>query len=288
MNRLLLTSLAMVLFVGCSSSPKEEGSPDEVAGSTAAPWDSQPAPPTDSPVKAEAPRPVAPSVKSDGRDPWAELNAAIKSQDDEQIRNTSQEILRRVPNDEKALNSLALYHYRKGRFDLSAYLLGKAIQKAPNKGELHSNLGLVELARNERSAALKSFRRAMELNPDDGVAAANLGAMFVAEKDYTKAAIVLETNYRRGPRDAKTLNNYGIALTATGKYDKAKSVYEQGLKDSSSSKELLLNYAILLVEHMGDSKEGLDVINRLKFLGPPSESRERLSLLENKAKAGVK
>jgi hypothetical protein len=39
---------------------------------------------------------------------------------------------------------------------------------------------------------------------------------------------------------------------------------------------------------MGKYQEGLDVINRLKFVGGPADTRNRIITLENKAKAGLK
>lgn len=277
----------MFLFVAaCSSAPKEETPApaksrdlwEDGADFTATPKKETP--------RAAVEAPKAPEAA--GQDPWADLNAAIKSQNDEQIRRVSERILARVPNDEKALNALGLVAYRKGQFTYASYLLGKAIQKNPNKSELHSNIGLVALAQGERTEAVKSFRRAIELNPDDGVAAANLGSIYVAEHDYQKAATVLDIALRKGPRDAKVINNQAIALMATGRADRAKGLLEDGLKDNPNNRELMFNQAILLVDHLGRYQEALDLINRLKFVGAPSESRERLSLLENKAKAGLK
>ena len=286
MNKTLLLFIAVSLMTACSSKPKTDTPAEPVAADDV--WDKGGSPAASTPMAEPARVAPTPAPLARGEDPWAELNAAIKSQNEESIRAAAEKIVTRVPNDDRALNALAMVHYRKGQFDHAIYLLDRAIGAHPKKAELYSNVGLVQLAKNERNDAVKSFRKAVELNADDGVSNANLGAIYVAEKDYHKAAVVLETAYKRGPRDPKTLNNYGISLAATGKGDKAKSVYEEALKDSSNNREVMLNYAILLVDHLGQTKEGLDVINRLKFLGPGSESRERLSILENKAKAGVK
>ena len=60
------------------------------------------------------------------------------------------------------------------------------------------------------------------------------------------------------------------------------------MKEQNNNREILLNYAILLIDHLNKFKEGVDVLSRLKFVGPPSESRNRIIALENKAKAGLK
>ncbi|MNS84349.1 photosystem I assembly protein Ycf3 [compost metagenome] len=135
---------------------------------------------------------------------------------------------------------------------------------------------------------MKSFRKALDADSGDAIAAANVGSIYIAEKDYNKAAVALETAYRKGIRDAKLLNNYGIAMTAQGKYDRAKDLYEQALKENSNNKEALFNLAVLLVDHMNKYSDAMEVINRLKFVGGPSDSRSRINALENKAKAGLK
>lgn len=216
------------------------------------------------------------------------LNDAIKAQSDERIYQAAVQILTHASNDPKALNALAMYHYKKNRFELARHLLNKAISAEPKTAELYSNLGVVQLTQGEKRDAIKSFRRALDINSDEAVAAANLGAIYVLEKDYGKAQMVLETAYRRGVRDSRVLTNYAVALTANRKYDKAQDLYKAALKESSNNKEALFNYAILLVEHLGKNDEAMEVINRLKFVGGPADSRNRINALENKAKAGLK
>lgn len=292
----MLKSKFIFIFLGfvlasCSSTPKTETAKDDSAKGQET-WEAEPTPmPEGAPAsegKSKEESKTAAAAVPATRDPWADLSAATKTQSDEAVKKAAERILARLPDDARALNALALVNLHKNKYDLAVYLLGHAIQKNPTRSELHSNLGIVELARHENHAAIQAFRKALELNSEDGVAAANLGGIYVSERDYTKAAIVLETAMRRGPRDAKMLSNYGIAMAATGHDDKALAAYSEALKQSPNSREVMLNQAILLVDHLGRFKDGLEIINRLKFLGPPPESRERLSLLENKAQAGVK
>lgn len=281
---LILT--ALVFLAACSSSPKKESKTDSLAEETRiteAPTvqKEEPSPTVSEPEPEKPKAPVVPSQ-------YAALNEAIKAQSDERIYQTATQILTQSPNDVKALNALSMYHYKKGRFELSRFLLNKAIAASPKMAELYSNLGIVQLAQNERREAVKSFRKALEINNDDPVAAANLGAIYVQEKDYNKAAVVLEIAYRKGVRDPRVLNNYAIALSATSKLDKAEELYKNILKDNSNNKEAMYNYAVLLVDRMGKFQEGLEVINRLKFVGGPADTRNKIIALENKAKAGLK
>lgn len=286
MKRIILV-LALMGLAACSSTPTKESKTDSAAANekvTEAPVIEKDVDVPSAAFEAVPEKPKAPVVPSQ----YAPLNEAIKAQSDDRIYSAATQILTQSPNDAKALNALSMYHYKKGRFELSRYLLGKAISANPKMGELYSNLGIVQLAQNERREAVKSFRKALDINSDDPVAAANLGAIYVQEKDYNKASVVLETAYRKGVRDPRVLNNYAIALGATGKLDKADELYKSILKDNANNKEAMYNYAILLVDRMGKYQEGLDVINRLKFVGGPSDTRNRIIALENKAKAGLK
>lgn len=281
MKKLFLTGL-MVFLAACSSEPTKN-SVAPTANKTSAKTEV-----SEAPTVSEAPAPgekvnAGPAAPSQ----YDALNRAIKEQNDERIYNAATQILTHSPDDVKALNAMAMYNYKKGRFEMAGYLLGKAIAANPKSGELQSNLGVVLLARNEQRDAIMAFRKAIELNNDDAVASANLGAIYVQNKDYTKARVVLETAYTKGLRDPRILNNYAIALTAAGKFDQAEDIYKSAIKDTSN-KDAMLNYAILLVENLKKYQEGLDLINRLKFVGVSPESRSRIIALENKAKAGVK
>lgn len=284
-NRNLLLMVVMgVLVAACSS---KQTSSDSTSSKEL--WDAEDTSVTKSKdTSAPAAPATPPPVETRGSDdPWADLAVAITAQDDERIKVQAERILDRVPGDVRALNALAMVHYRRGRFDYAAHLLGNAMQTEETRAELHSNMGLVSLARGEQAVAIRNFRRAIELNPSDSVSSANLGSIYVLNQDFVKAKIVLETAYRN-IKDVKVANNYAIALTATGDTSRARSVFQDALKANPNQKELLLNYAILLVDHLSQYKEGLDVINRLKFVGPPPESRSRLSALENKAQSGLK
>lgn len=219
---------------------------------------------------------------------YTALNDGIKNQNDEIIQKTSTEILTQNSKDIKALNALAIVYYKKGRLEAAQFLLAKGIAAHPSSSELHSNLGLVYLAKNERRDATKAFRKALELNSNDTVAGANLGAIYSQEKDYFKAALSLENTIKKGTKDPKILNNYAIALSATGRAKEGAEYYEKVLKDNPSHREAMLNYAISLIENLQKNKEGLDLLNRLKFVGAPQDAREIIKNLENKAKAGLK
>ncbi len=287
--------LILFTLAGCSSNPpKKENSASsgisadsslEVKASTSAELNLEKEDVTSPAVEKEKPKVVVPVQASQ----YEAINEAVRNQNDDKLFTAATQILTQTPTDVRALNAMAMYNYKKGRFDAAKYLLNKAISVNPRASELYSNLGIVQLALKERREATKSLRRAIELNASDGVAAANLGAIYVQEKDFQKGLMAMEIAYKnKNIRDVKVLNNYGLALAGTRQFEKAAEIYQTALKDGTNNKEVLLNYSILLIEDQAKFTEGLDVLNRLKFVGVSPESRNRINALENKAKAGVK
>lgn len=290
----ILRLLPILFLVACASTPEStkqstpDYSPVEVETSPAKTGSAKSEAKSEAKAKMEAEFADVPVRENRDTSPYAQLSEAVRVQSDDRMYQVASGILMDNPQDMRALNVMAMYHYKKGRFELAEYLMRKAISVNSVTGELHNNLGVILLAKNERRAAIQSFRKALELNMDDAVAAANAGAFYVVEKDYSKARIALETAYKRGVRDPKIMNSYAVALAAGGKNDQAADLYEAILKNNSNDRETLFNYATLLIEGQKKYSEGLDVISRLKFVGGLAESRSRINALENKAKAGLK
>lgn len=277
----LVIALPMSLIVGCASSEKQqESDPVEVTDAASGK------------VSVQSNHVDSPSAKKNGAVTGAtaseRLTEAVRAQNDEAISQATTEILTSNPKDVRALNALAMVYYKRGRFEAAEYLLNKAMAIDNDRAELYSNLGLIKMAQGEKREAIQAFRKGLSLNSQDAVIGANLGSIYVKEKDYSKAELALEIPYRKGTKDIKTLSNYAIALTGTGKANKAEEIYEKLMKDNPGQRDIMLNYSILLIDHKQKYREGLDLLNRLKFVGAPSESRNLIKDLESKAKAGLK
>ncbi len=277
-------------FVACSSASKKSEQPpaEEIDSSAAAyePPPSQIVPAAPSPeAKAE---PKVETKKATASNPYQGLSDAIKSGNDEAVFRSASGVLAQTPNDSKAQNAMGLYHYRKGRFLAAQYFFLKAIKTNPNASDLYNGLGLSWLGLNDEKEAIAAFKKAVELDSSSLAAAVNLSSIYMAKKDYARAIVPLEMAVKRGPKDFKILNNYGIALAATGKYSQSKDQYQAALSVNSSAKDVMLNLAILQIEHLKNFQDGLDMLSKLKFLGPPEGARSRINSLENIAKAGLK
>lgn len=292
-----LTIFSLVVFLAaCSSGPKKEeaampdGNPTPVAeiSDVQAPLPDNVSADSSKTETKQEPVKLTPQTASALEKAQQGLVEAIKSQNDEAVSRAAVQVLALNSRDLKAQNALGLYHYKKGHLVAAQYFFEKALVSYPSSGDLYNNLGLVHLAAKENRDAIKAFRKAIELDSKNGVAAANLGALYVEHKDYTKALVPLEIAIKRGIKDYKTLVNYGACLAGTNKAAQAKEQYEQAIKLNSTGREAIYNLAIVDIEQLKLYQDGLDLLNKVKFLGVPDSARMRINALENKAKAGLK
>lgn len=234
--------------------------------------------------------PVAstPEEISSSKSAQTALESAIAAGNYEQVKTESSNLLLINPKDIKALNSLAMYYYKRQNYEAALLLLNRALAADSNSSATYNNLGLIEIAKNNKREALNMFSKAILVDSKNFAAAANAAAIYVKEKDYNKAVFSLDNAVNNGKFVESSFNNYAIALGAIGEVEKAAAVYEKILKNNSGHREAMLNYAILMIEKQQKYKEGLDLINRLKFVGTENESRQVIKSLETKAKAGLK
>ncbi len=296
MNKLTITGLAIAaifLLSSCSSERKAHEAGQEAAQQA----------PTDSAQKKNPKKTELIEIKPDAKSAssavqavktdinaslYSSLSAATASQNVEQIKQISLDILQNNPKDVRGLNTLAMTYYKKGLYNSAEYLLNKAIVAEPKSAASHSNLGLVLLARDAKRDAIESFKRALDYDSDLLAAAENLGALYVSAKQYDKAAEVLSRIVEQSALSEGSKLNYAVALTGTGQIDQAVSTYERILKNNSTHKQALTNLAIIKIEKQSKFEDGLDLVNRLKFVDTDFGSQDLIKALENKAKAGLK
>lgn len=241
-----------------------------------------------SPAKPESSTFLTQVVSPQKEEKYAKLYKSISENRQFDIKSSSIEFLRANSSDYVALNSLAMYYYNIKQYEASILLLKKALTVKPNLSAIYNNLGLVELQKNNNRSALMMFRRALELDPQNVIAASNSGAIYIKNKDFLRALDSFNKLTDKSKMDIDSRNNYAIALMATGKHAEAAEIFSSILSKKSEHQYALQNYAILLIDKMGNYKQGLDLINRLKFVTSDEESQKLIKNLEIKAKAGLK
>lgn len=287
MKFLILPILMSLLIVACSSSEKSSSSHNVLKPTPRDQGLVEMVPQAQG--KIENLPPVAEQAQTSTSDKlMTQLQEAIQRQDDRSIAIHSRELLIRSPNNISALNALALFYFKKGQFETSKTLLNKAISIEPQVSLLYSNLGFVVQSQGQEDEAAQLYRQSLKVDSFNGIAAANIGALYLKRKDYRKAQVAFEIAVEKGQRDWKTLSNYGVALTALGNYDLAFKNLKSAATLQSQNLEVNLNLAILLIEHMNKLPEGLEVINKIRFIGPGPDLRKKISELENRAKSVLK
>lgn len=287
--------LAIMFCFGCANKPAQDGpieADDSIVQDQGEPMDGgelevkpvRQKLKTESDVVAQQ----VPTNTSTQNEVEKKLIDAIKSQSDSQIQIYAQELIKQDAKNLRALNSLAVLHYKNGRYVAAQYLFNKALKVFPNEADLYNNLGLVLLATGERRDALLTFKKGLQINSQSAIIGANLGSIYVKERDFIKAEIALEIPVKKGMKDAKIQNNYAITLAARGKKQEAAELFEKLSKENPNSREIMYNNAIAKIEYLNQPKEGLDILNRLKFVGVPDDVKNEIKELENRAKAGLK
>ena len=277
----LIATMAIIVAFGCAGASKKSSDSNSYDSAT-----------NDSASAVSSPVVVGNETKPDvKRAPIGTedaLSQAIKRQNDADIVKASHDLLMANPANAKALNALGMSNYKKGKYKAAEYFLNKALTANSNESGLYNNLAMVKLAQGEQREAVKLLKSGLSQKSEDIGILTNLGAIYVAQKDYPIAEVVLETVFKNGTKDVKVLSNYATSLAANKKYAEATSIYKRLMSDNGSSREIMLNYSVHLIENIKDYKQGLELINRLKFVGAPEGARNLIIDLENKAKSGVK
>ncbi len=220
---------------------------------------------------------------------YQKLFQALQARSEKDVHNQAALILAKDEKDLLALNALGLWYLTSGKVKAAELMFTQALEHHPNSSGLHNNLGVVAWEQNHIDEALVMFKKAYRLDDRNFSVLANLGSYYLYFGDYIKALPLLDQAQRIQRSHPKVLANYASALRENGKMKDAARVYREVIRNNPKDPELLLNFASLLIEHLGERDEGLDQINKVRFLGVSDDSQmKRLIDLENKAKTLTK
>lgn len=292
--RLLLVSiLAVAVSTGCATGGK---SGDESQGDEEPPVAANSK--EEPEIEGEEMKPPTPKEsaqdlpKANGKVDSAQyqaLNSAVRSGSANKIIDEAAKILATNSSDAVALNTLALYHFRRGKTGAAKLMLNRAFEKNPNNASLYNNLAIVLLEEGDQGGAIVNFKKALRINDRHPEALGNLGSLYAQGGDFTKALPLLESSYKQNRANASIANNYAIALRMSKNYDGAKQIYDQLLAKNSKDVSVLLNYAILLIDYMNKPKDGLALVYKVKFMEMDRKDvLTRANALEKKAKSELK
>lgn len=279
----VITSVLSLMITSCSSSGSKTSSTDSsdsASGSgsssnsqegSASSLDSKSGSKSDSSPPDET---VPPK-----KDLYATLQITLGGDDESVIEKTVANLLSQDMGDAKALNTLALYHFSKGREYLAKMIFKNILDKDPKNSVAHNNLGVLYSHIGETRLAIESFRKAVALNGNYPVANANLGSIFAVGRDYGKAKHHLETAYRGGVKDLSVLNNFAVSLMEQGS-TQADSIFREALQIGASDSIVSFNYALYLTYVKKDYKEAGALIDKIRFMGVPPKKKQALVRME--------
>ncbi|MGE3974896.1 MAG: tetratricopeptide repeat protein [Bdellovibrionales bacterium] len=278
MHRLLLVSL--FILSACSSGQKASTSgasspsgpvllsDDEMGGSTSDPGE----------IRA-----TNIEIKSDSA--YDAFAKAIRSGNDSAVSQEASKILAMQPTNLKVLNGLAMFYYSSGRPQLAKIPLAKAIRAHPNSATLANNLGLILLSEDKVREASTEFRRALTLDESHAEANYHLGVIYMKSKNYVSALPLLKKAFASLHRKEVAGPHYAEALRLAGRLNEAEDVYEEFKAENSNSPAVLLNYASLLIDQLKSKKQGLKIINKIRFLTQDADILKKVDDLSNRAEA---
>lgn len=217
------------------------------------------------------------------------LNKAVRAGNATVIQEECAKILAVNSSDAVALNTLALYHFRRGKTGAAKLMLNRAFEKNTSAASLYNNLAIVLLEEGDQGGAILNFKKALRIDERHPEALGNLGSLYAQGGDYTKAAPLLEASYRQNKANVAIANNYAISLRLAKNYEGAKRIYDELVQKNGKDVAVLLNYAILLIDYMNKPKDGLALVYKVKFIEMDRKDvLARANALEKKAKAELK
>ncbi len=135
-SKMLLVFFIAVILQSCTSGQKRASIDPEPMKSTGTNLSSNQSEPQETQQGSTAEVERRETVKSEVRDTTQTsheaLSAAIRKGDDSLVFSEATKILENQPKDVVALNALAIYHYKKGQFDLALALEKEALKNKTN------------------------------------------------------------------------------------------------------------------------------------------------------------
>ena len=120
-------------------------------------------------------------------DDYRQLQLAMKSNNEGSVVESVSKILSKDDKNIKALNSLALFYFNRGKLGISKLIYNRAFKSHKDHPGLHNNLGVIYLEEGDLPRAMISFKRSISLQKSYSIAKNNLSSIAVSYYDYSHA-----------------------------------------------------------------------------------------------------
>jgi len=180
----------------------------------------------------------------------------------EDVVREAKDLLRREERNVDAMLAMAEAHYRLGRYELSKAILERAVEIAPERGEIYYKVGMVELKREDDDAAKANFEKAIQVQPRYPEARNNLGVLYHQARDYDGAIEQFEQALKVWPGFKQAYLNLGNAYKGKGQFREAEVAFKKAINVDKSYLDAHFNLAILYLE---SEVPGMEKIPRLQL-----------------------
>ena len=220
------------------------------------------------------------------------MKAVFKQGSHGALLKSAAQVLAKNPKHLLALNYLGLSHLRRGKTGLARIIFEKALSYYPKDPRLHNNMGLIALKEGKKQAAVLAFRKSLDFERQYFPALLNLSSLYLEFYHYGEALPLLKKAYltlnsnkksQRAKDYVKIVNNYAVALTWAGDFERAEDIYKSLYKKDRVTTEGLINYAILLIHHLGDFDQALEILDQARFTAKSTRDQERVRKLKKQA-----
>jgi tetratricopeptide (TPR) repeat protein len=167
-----------------------------------------------------------------------------------------EEMLRRSPENPKALLAVGRVHLQAKRLPQARAALERSLALDPRQPEGWNELGGVASEAGDFPEALRCYEKALELGPDLGYALINaaqtqekLGHPAEAERLYRRALAA-------EPRSGDAANGLGLLLAKRGQNDEARKLFEQAISIRRDDASAINNLGVLYL-NMGQVNDAI-------------------------------
>jgi glycosyltransferase involved in cell wall biosynthesis len=119
--------------------------------------------------------------------------------------------------------------FEEGKFDEAQALFEDIIRRYPNNNEALNNLATIFYHQGCYQAAEQYFLKAYSIKEDDADVLSNLSDLYLHLKRWDDAALFLERYLRQVPDDCQAMNQLAFAYMESGLYGQAISLLERSL-----------------------------------------------------------
>jgi tetratricopeptide (TPR) repeat protein len=172
-----------------------------------------------------------------------------------------QEMLRRTPDNPKALLAVGRVHLEANRLPQAREALQRAVTLDPRLPEAWNELGGVDSAAGNLAEALRMYEKALALGPDLPYALLNAAQTQAKLSNVAEAERLYRHALAVDPRHGDASNGLGLLLAKQGRTEEARKLFEQAISIRRDDSSAINNLGVLYL----NSGQAADAIAAFRY-----------------------